>query len=90
MLNYPIIFELQADYLLEKFLDNGKYRTEKWRFVPFVSILTTCLCAKHKATLPDISPFIILIKTYIREQKIGLKKNFFSNLGEFFLKPPVA
>ena len=64
MLNYPIIFELQADYLLEKILDNGKYRTEKWRFVPFVSILTTCLCSKHKATLPYIFPFIILIKTY--------------------------
>jgi len=29
LLNYPIIFELQADYLLEKILDNGKYRTEK-------------------------------------------------------------
>ena len=64
MLNYPIIFELQADYFLEKFLDNGKYRTEKWRFVLFVSILTTCLCSKHKATLSPIFPFIILIKTY--------------------------
>ena len=56
-----IIFDIQP---YEKFLEKNfesVLGTQKGLFTPFLSISIISLYAKHKANLPPISPFLILI-----------------------------